>query len=155
MLRFHRIPYPDSKVHGGYMGFIWGRQELGGPHVGPMILVVWVIFLWQAIPCQRPTHSERKLAESTMLEFWKLQDTVFIGSYGYLLLLDGVITSSMQVGALPWSPVSITVTSQWARWRLISRASTVYSGGDQIKHQSSTLLAFVRGIHRLPVKKGQ
>ena len=29
--------------------------------------------------------------------------------------------------------------------------STVYSGADQIKHQSSVSLAFVRGIHRWPV----
>ena len=29
--------------------------------------------------------------------------------------------------------------------------STVYSGADQRKHQSSALLAFVREIHRLPV----
>ena len=29
--------------------------------------------------------------------------------------------------------------------------STVYSGADQRKHQSSTSLAFVRGIHRSPV----
>ena len=29
--------------------------------------------------------------------------------------------------------------------------STIYSGTDQRKHQSSTSLAFVRGIHRLPV----
>ena len=29
--------------------------------------------------------------------------------------------------------------------------STVYSGTDQRKHQSSTSLAFVRGIHRWPV----
>ena len=29
--------------------------------------------------------------------------------------------------------------------------STAYSGADQRKHQSSTLLAFMRGIHRSPV----
>ena len=29
--------------------------------------------------------------------------------------------------------------------------STVYSGADQRKHQSSTSLAFERGIHRRPV----
>ena len=29
--------------------------------------------------------------------------------------------------------------------------STVYSGADQIKHQSSASLAFVRGTHRSPV----
>ena len=27
---------PDSKVHGAYMGPIWGRQDPGGPHEGPM-----------------------------------------------------------------------------------------------------------------------
>ena len=32
---------PDSKVHGANMGPIWGRQDPGGPHVGPMNLVIW------------------------------------------------------------------------------------------------------------------
>ena len=27
---------PDSKVHGANMGPIWGRQDPGGSHVGPM-----------------------------------------------------------------------------------------------------------------------
>ena len=47
----------------------------------------------------------------------------------------------------------ITLTSQWARWRLKSPAvySTVYSGADQRRHQSSASLAFVRGFHRWPV----
>ena len=34
--------YPDSKVHGANMGPIWGRQDPGGPHVGPMNFVIWV-----------------------------------------------------------------------------------------------------------------
>ena len=33
---------PDSKVHGAYMGPTWDRQDPGGPHVGPMILAIWV-----------------------------------------------------------------------------------------------------------------
>ena len=32
---------PDSKVHGAYMGPTWGRQDPGGPHVGPMIIAIW------------------------------------------------------------------------------------------------------------------
>ena len=28
--------YPDSKVHGPNMGPIWGQQDPGEPHVGPM-----------------------------------------------------------------------------------------------------------------------
>ena len=33
---------PDSKVHVANMGPIWGQQDLGGPHVGPMNLAIWV-----------------------------------------------------------------------------------------------------------------
>ena len=36
-----RWPTPNSKVHGANMGPIWGRQDPGGPHVGPMNFVLW------------------------------------------------------------------------------------------------------------------
>ena len=32
----------DSKVHGANMGPIWGREDPGGPHVGPMNFTIWV-----------------------------------------------------------------------------------------------------------------
>ena len=35
-------PYPDNKVHGANMGPTWGRQDPGGPHVGPMDLAIGV-----------------------------------------------------------------------------------------------------------------
>ena len=31
---------PNSKVRGAHVGFIWGRQDPGGPHVGPMNVVI-------------------------------------------------------------------------------------------------------------------
>ena len=31
----------DSKVHGANMGPIWGWQDPGGPHVGPMNFAFW------------------------------------------------------------------------------------------------------------------
>ena len=31
----------DSKVQGASMGPIWGRQDPGGPHVGPMNFAIW------------------------------------------------------------------------------------------------------------------
>ena len=34
---------PSSKVHGANMGPIWGRQDPGEPHVGPMNFAIWVI----------------------------------------------------------------------------------------------------------------
>ena len=36
-----RIITPDSKVDGANMGPIWGRQDPGGSHIGPMNLVIW------------------------------------------------------------------------------------------------------------------
>ena len=43
---------PDSKVHGVNMGPIGVRQDLGGPHVGPMNFAISVVyqmtsFKWQ------------------------------------------------------------------------------------------------------------
>ena len=32
--------YPDSKDHGANMAPTWGRQDPGGPHVGPMNLAI-------------------------------------------------------------------------------------------------------------------
>ena len=32
---------PDSKAHGANMGPIWGRQNPGGPHAGPMNFAIW------------------------------------------------------------------------------------------------------------------
>ena len=29
------LTFPDSKVYGANMGPTWGRQDPGGPHVGP------------------------------------------------------------------------------------------------------------------------
>ena len=38
------MSFPDSKVHGANMGPILGRQAPGGPHVGPMNFVIWVVY---------------------------------------------------------------------------------------------------------------
>ena len=35
--------FPDNKVYGVNMGPTWGRQDPGGPHVGPMNLAIWVV----------------------------------------------------------------------------------------------------------------
>ena len=36
---------PNIKVHGANMWPIWDRQAPGGPHVGPMNLTIWGMFL--------------------------------------------------------------------------------------------------------------
>ena len=39
------LTYPDSKVFVANMGPIWVLSAPGGPHVGPMKIVIWVVFL--------------------------------------------------------------------------------------------------------------
>ena len=70
---------------------------------------------------------------------WKWNyDKIQMGAelgHGYHDHYNGVIMSAM--------------TSQITSLTIVY--STIYSGADQRKHQSSTPLAFVRGIHRWPV----
>ena len=46
---------PDSKVRGANMGPIWGRQDPGGLHVGPMFPYLGSHYLGQC--CPRPVSS--------------------------------------------------------------------------------------------------
>ena len=41
---------PDSKVHGANMGPTWGRQDPGGPRVGPMNFAIWGCIKTRRIP---------------------------------------------------------------------------------------------------------
>ena len=56
---YNYINTPDSKVHGANMGPIWGRQDPGGPHVGPMNFIMWdhVLRLCQSIMQQTKIRS--------------------------------------------------------------------------------------------------
>ena len=40
---------PYSKVHGAYMGPTWGRQDPGGPHVGPVNFAIRDAFVKDVI----------------------------------------------------------------------------------------------------------
>ena len=74
-------------------------------------------------------------------------------------------SNELTVGSIPclerisgWKQ-NITVTSQWAPWRLKSPASdgllNRLSSADQIKHQSSSSLALVMSDRWIPLTKGQ
>ena len=44
---------PDSKIHGAHMGPIWGRQDPGGPDVGPLNFAIWDVIFSQCPSTQR------------------------------------------------------------------------------------------------------
>ena len=72
---------PDYKVYGDKMGPIWGRQDPGGPDVGPMNLAIWDISVlprtrmkvWEAVmywSLLTPSGRDKMDAISHFLE-WK------------------------------------------------------------------------------------
>ena len=69
----------------------------------------------------------------------------------YLKPVDSYIPNWVQgIGIAHYNDVIMgAITSQITSVTIVY--STVYSDADQRKHQSSALLAFVRGIHRWPV----
>ena len=78
--------------------------------------------------------------------FW-LYSNINTPRHGDVYRLKG--TQAPLVGVIRMMP-------KWARWRLKSPASRLFTqpfiqGADQRKHQSSASLAFVRGIHRWPM----
>ena len=56
---YHKVP--DSKVHGAYMGPTWGRQDPGGPHVGPMNFSIRDVAIWWSSPVsyRQATYPQR------------------------------------------------------------------------------------------------
>ena len=51
---------PDNKVHVAIMGPIWGRQDPGGSHVGPMSFAIWenMVFRRLIFMMGNPMHGE-------------------------------------------------------------------------------------------------
>ena len=41
---------PDGKVHGANMRPIWGQQDPGGHHVGPVNFAIWETTIWEEHP---------------------------------------------------------------------------------------------------------
>ena len=67
--------YPNSNVHGANMGPIWGWQDPGGPHVGPMNLVVWVPFTLQPYHCHIRATANKDSWRRAVTWWWMLLGT--------------------------------------------------------------------------------
>ena len=75
---------PDSKVHKVNMGPIWGRQDPGGPHVGPMNFAICVeihVVFTSKTPCTFICFYKTMVRdENDMLivqQMWKKYDCSF------------------------------------------------------------------------------
>ena len=74
---------PDSKVRWANMGPIWGRQDSGGPHVGPINFATW-------------DYIPRKIMVCNCLPMYKLMYGSYhvIGSFPLANYLHGQISPS-------------------------------------------------------------
>ena len=70
IIHFHLKMYlkmsPDSKVLGVNMGSIWGRQNPGGPQVGPMNFAIWVVRKMTAILSWPPRVNIQRPSDAYM-----------------------------------------------------------------------------------------
>ena len=80
--------YPDSKVHGANMRPIWGRQDLGGPHVGPMNFVIWVPSLYNGYPGYPHIWKDGLSIKKRSLTFCLLPHTLYDASLGLCIWFE-------------------------------------------------------------------
>ena len=149
------------------MGPTWVLSAPEGPHVGPMNFAIWVV-----MGIHRPEDYPYKGPVIRMVFSFHgvLRWTADIG----LIHMESYKCSQPQVNwnfkcNLYWFDMDRICISYAVRARVIHYSdvimdtmasqitslttvcSTVYSGADQRKHQSSASLAFVRRIHRWAV----
>ena len=146
---------PDSKVHGANMGPIWGRQDPGGPHVGPMNYAIWEAYNQDHEYAVSPIGFElqvkdlhyEQMGKYFMESNWSINQ-LMISQHLFMQWPNDkyanthtrVYYNDVIMGAMASQITSLTIVYP-----------TVYSGTDQRKHQSSASLAFVGGIHWWPV----
>ena len=115
------------------MGSTWGPPGPTRPswaHIGPMNLAIWDVY------------TQRNVCDLQYVLHWKDQFDKFfiITEVSASILIPPTHYGDIIMGAISSQITSLTIVY-----------STVYSDADQRKHQSSTSLAFVWGIHRGPV----
>ena len=101
-------------------------------HISRIVGLIDVIFNWR-----RVSYVTLSFDHTHDLEFSR--SNFEIASW-LLLVIHAIHYNDVIMSAMASQITSLTIVY-----------STVYSGADQRKYQSSASLAFVRGIHRLPV----
>ena len=111
---------PDSKVHGTNMGPIWGRQDPGGPHVGPVNFAIWD-YLNQSVISQtiHPISQHHWWAMGCLLwgfqgKFTTLYQRCTVQQVVTSTLSSPSVLSSICIGiSVPWSSCYQTYGSQY------------------------------------------
>ena len=164
LLNYEMKKFPDSKVHGAKMEPIWVLLAPDGPHVGRMNLAIRVRDYILAPIIKHCFHIIctgkilnfdlwiRYTSLSVLVRYfqWNFKDMIFIQCQNLKMQELIHVLKTFHYGDFIMNMMASQITS------LTIVYSTVYSGSDQRKQQSSTSLAFVRGINWwIPQTKGQ
>ena len=125
------------------------QPQPGHPMTGDINVYIAFILLYLIVKSLTCTVSDVLVYACTILT------QIWFGQWNVGRIIDNmpITIISFVYTALQWRH-SGTMASQITSLTFVY--STVYSGADQRKHQSSAWLAFVRGIHRwIPRTKGQ
>ena len=121
---------PCAKYCSDHFISIWMRAKWNFHHI--WIVMEKLLVKWAPVSC-RPHNG--KTAYHNNNPYHKLKMLLNMLAFHYYDVIKGAMASQITSLAIVYS--------------------TDYSGTDQRKHQSSTSLAFVRGIHRWPVIGGE
>ena len=84
---------PDSKVHGVYMGPTWGKQDPCGPHVGPLILIIWTCSQFSEKGSLRPVPQDR-VSICYLIGLFSYTTPIKYTVRGYYLCLDIILRTA-------------------------------------------------------------
>ena len=97
LLSASAILHPDSKVHGANMGPTWGRQDPGGPHVGPMNFAIWA----GIILCMRPANERLTILQLDANFTWSCHNMEMLSPLLPLCLMEVSKQTAEQTIKLP------------------------------------------------------
>ena len=120
------------------------------PTFSSLVYQIW--HFSKARLCAHVQIFSSKFSYEVFLQYTILE-WILWGARETLNCMHGHVVSFNQIYGIITQDYSYAIMSAMASQitRLTIVYSTVYSGADQRKHQSSASLAFVRGIHRRPV----
>ena len=135
--------FPDSKIHGPNMGPIWGRQDPGAPHVGPINFSIWVWIKMQQHCTSDCVHVRVKAGE-----WWEFTEVTQIFSFRYIrvtFFVNSAITSLLLITLLTLFCVlfeCVYFPHNWAIFNLLGKSigPCLWTGAE---HAKSKLLIIV------------
>ena len=156
---------PESKVHGANMGPIWGRQDPGGPHAGPMNFAIWEVYFkkcddwkyfWDGWWCWlHSTHCDAKWGHRSDSCNGLLPNgtkplsapMLIFHQWGYVAFTRRPLPEPMlnycQVNKLQWNLNQYEFTLKKMYWNVISKMSAMCPGCKCVKWHKMVSVAIL------------